>query len=140
MPLRQLRCYFRVPTATRIVIYPAAIDTGAPVTVFPHDFWATRCGWRAGRDFDELPVLGTGLTTRVLQHRFACRLVRMRRTLDVYGRHLTGNVLHLDSMVALLADPAPLDYILFGLSSLEGKAVRLDPRPDADDLIAFLDY
>src|SRR6478672_9492347 len=56
--LRRLYCLLRVAPIPGAQI--AYLDTGAPLTVFPHAVWYHHFGWRVGRDFDQLIIAGIG--------------------------------------------------------------------------------
>jgi hypothetical protein len=140
--LRRLYCHFRVPPVPGA--YEAVLDTGAPLTVFPHRLWHQRFGWRAGRDFDELSVAGVGNTLQgqVLGHRFACRLARLRVGVELAGRDPKGDRLRLDSLVCQLADPGGPPYIILGLwgGMFAGRRLSVGTQPGTDDLTARLEF
>lgn len=131
IPLRQLSCALRVPPipgAKR-----AIIDTGAPLSLFPHHTWANEFRWREGRDFDVLPVAGDPpLTGRVLSHRYAFRLARLRVPITLAGRDLAGPRLQVDSLVTQLAEPGGPAFILLGLwgGVLDGRRLLFDAAAD----------
>ena len=47
--LRRLYCWLRVPPVPGAQV--AYLDTGAPLTYFPHDVWHDTFHWQAGRDY-----------------------------------------------------------------------------------------
>jgi hypothetical protein len=114
VPLRQLSCALRVPPipgAKR-----AIIDTGAPLSLFPHQVWADEYRWREGRDFDILTVAGNPpLRGHMLGLRYAFRLARLRVPITLAGQNLTGPRLQIDSLVTQLAEPGGPPFILLGL-------------------------
>src|SRR4051812_3453073 len=75
--LRRLFCLVRVATISGA--RKAYLDTGSPLSIFPHRIWHDEFLWQPGRDFDELSVAGVGpvLRGQVLSHHYSCRLVRL---------------------------------------------------------------
>ncbi len=139
--LRQLVCSLRVPPIPGA--YEAVLDTGAPLTVFPHSLWYHQFGWRAGRDFDELTVAGVpSLTGQVLGHRFACRLARLKVTVELAGRDPKGDRLRLDSLVCQLAESGGPPYIILGLwgGVFTGRRLLVEAQSGTDDLTAKLEF
>jgi hypothetical protein len=140
--LRQLVCSLRVPPIPGA--YEAVIDTGAPLSVFPHALWYHPFGWRVGRDFDELSVAGIGTTLQgqVLGYRYSCRLARLRVPVELAGRDPKGARLRLDALVCQLADTGGPPFVLLGLwgGALTGRRLAIEPQPDSDDLVARLDF
>jgi hypothetical protein len=139
--LRRLYCRLRVPPVPGS--YEAVLDTGAPLTVFPHKLWHGQFGWRAGRDFDELTVAGApALTGQVLGHRFACRLARLRVTVELAGRDPKGARLRLDALVCQLAETSGPPYIILGLwgGVFTGRRLAVELQPGSDDLTARLEF
>ena len=138
--LRRLYCYLRVPPHPGA--FDAIIDTGAPLALFPHNLWDGHFRWRAGRDYDELSVAGVGTTLRgqVLGHQFGVRLARLRVPVELAGADLTADRLRLDGLVCQLADPGGPPFVLLGLwgNALDGRTLRVERRPGADDLFARL--
>jgi hypothetical protein len=140
--LRRLSCWLRVPPIPGA--YTAVIDTGAPLTVFPHRLWNQQFRWQAGRDYDELPVAGVGpvLQGQVLGYRYSCRLARLRVGVELAGRDPKGDRLRLDSLVCQLADAGGPPYVILGLwgGPLVGRRLAVEPQPGADDLTARLEF
>lgn len=140
--LRRLYCRLRVPTIPGA--RSAIIDTGAPLTIFPHTVWYHDFGWRAGRDFDELTIAGVGTTLQgqVLGHRFTCRLARLRVGVELAGRDPKGDRLRLDSLVCQLADPGGPSFILLGLwgGAFAGRRLAVETQPGTDDLTARMEF
>jgi hypothetical protein len=139
--LRQLVCSLRVPPVPGA--YEAVLDTGAPLTIFPHSLWSGQFNWRAGRDFDELSVSGiASLTGQVLGYRYPCRLARLRVPVELAGRDLKGDRLRLDSLVCQLADATGPPFIILGLwgGAFTGRRLAVDPQPNSDDLQARLEF
>ncbi|MBA4191050.1 MAG: hypothetical protein C0467_23950 [Planctomycetaceae bacterium] len=96
--LRRLYCLLRVPPISGARV--AYLDSGAPVTIFPHKIWHDHFCWQAGRDFDELSIAGAPpLTGQVLGRRYTCRLARLRVAVELAGRDPKGDRIRLDSMV-----------------------------------------
>jgi hypothetical protein len=140
--LRRLYCRLRVPPIPGAM--SAIIDTGAPLSIFPHTVWYHQFGWRAGRDYDELTIAGVGgtLQGQVLGHRFGCRLARLRASVELAGRDPKGDRLRIDSLVCQLAEPGGPPYILLGLwgGALTGRKLAIDARPLSDELAAKLGF
>jgi hypothetical protein len=140
--LRRLVCTLRAPPVPGA--YAAVLDTGAPLTLFPHDFWHNRFGWRAGQHFDELSVAGIGtvLTAQVLSYRFPCRLARLRVPIELVGRDIKGDRLRLDSLVCLFAETGGPSFIILGLwgGAFVGSKLTIERQPNADDLQARLEF
>jgi hypothetical protein len=140
--LRRLKCLFRTPPVSGA--WEAVIDTGAPVTVIPHSAWSGAFRWRAGRDYDELAVAGTGTTLRgsLAGVRYSFRLARLRVPVELAGPAPGGPRLRLDGLVCQLADPGGPPYIILGLwgNALDGRAIRVGRRPGSDDLAAQLEF
>lgn len=133
VPLRQLSCLLRVPPipgAKR-----AILDTGAPLSHFPHQVWANEFNWREGRDFHVLPVAGNPpLVGQTLGFRYSFRLVRLRVPVVLAGRDLTAPRLQVDSLVTQLAEPGGPPFILLGLwgGVLDGRRLSFGTATDAD--------
>lgn len=140
--LRRLYCWLRVPPTPGA--HRAIIDTGAPLSVIPHQLWHGRFGWQAGRDYDELSVAGVGTTFRgqVLGHRYSCRLARLRVTVELAGKDPKAPRLRLDNMVCQLADPGGLQFVILGLwgGPLVGRRLAVETPPGSDDLAARLEF
>ena len=140
--IRHLYCSLRVPPVPGA--YPAVLDTGAPLTVFPHNLWSNQFKWRAGRDYDELPVVGIGtvLTGQVLGYRYSFRLARLRVPVELAGRDPKGDRLRLDSLVCQLADAGGPPFVLLGLwgGAFTGRRLAVEPQPNSDDLHARLEF
>lgn len=139
--LRRLYCSLRVPPIPGA--YEAVLDTGAPLTLFPHSLWYHQFGWRAGRDFDELTVAGvSALTGQVLGHRFSCRLARLRVAVELAGRDPKGDRLRLDSLVCQLADTGGPPFVILGLwgGAFTGRRLAVEPLPGSDELTARLEF
>ena len=137
--LRRLTCSIRVPPAPGVLA--ALLDTGAPLTVFPHQVWSGKYGWRAGRDFDEIPI-GTVLSGQVSRHRYSFRLARLRVPVILSGKNLGGPRLQLDSLVCQLADPGGPPFIILGLwrGVFTNRRLVIDEEPAGDDLMARPEY
>jgi hypothetical protein len=98
IPLRQLTCVLRVPRVPGA--RRAVIDTGAPLSHFPHQVWAHEFNWREGRDFDILPVVGDPtLRGQLLGYSYTFRLARLRVPVTLAGQNLSGPRLQVDSLV-----------------------------------------
>lgn len=139
--LRRLYCHLRVPPHPGA--YDAVLDTGAPLTVFAHTLWHDTFRWQAGRDFDELAVAGApALTGRVLGHRFAVRLARLRSAVELAGRDPRGDRLRLDSLVCQLADASGPPYTILGLwgGVFTGRRLAIEAEPGGDDLVTRLEF
>jgi hypothetical protein len=140
--LRRLSCALLVPQLRGT--FEAVIDTGAPLTIFPHQFWHRDFGWQVGRDFDELSVagIGTALQGQVLGHQFTCKLARLRFPIELVGSHLAGDRLRLDSLVCQLADPSALSFIILGLwgGAFTGRRLVVESQPNSDELQARLEF
>jgi hypothetical protein len=140
--LRRLFCLLRVPRIPGAQI--AYLDTGAPLTVFPHALWYHHFGWRAGRDFDPLSVTGVGATVRgqVLGHRFTSLLARLRVPVELGGSNPSGDRLRLDSLVCQLADTGGPSFIVLGLwgGAFTGRRLVVEQEPNSDDLHAQLEF
>lgn len=140
--LRQLACVLLVPSV--VGTFKAIVDTGSPLTLFPYDLWHEHFGWRAGRDFDELSVAGVTapLTGQVLGHRFACRLARLRTSIELVGRNLKGDRLRLDGLVCQLAEMGGPPYVILGLwgGVFTGRKLSVELQPNSDDLQAHLEF
>lgn len=137
--LRRLYCWLRVPPISGASV--AYLDTGAPLTIFPHRLWHDQFRWQAGRDYDELRVAGAPpITGQVLGHRFSFRLARLRVWVELAGRDPKGDRVRLDSMVCQLADVGGPPYIILGLwgGVFTGRQLAVEPQPGGDDLIARL--
>ena len=138
IPLRRLTCFLRVPPipgAKR-----AIIDTGAPLTYFPHQVWANEFNWREGRDFDILPVVGNPpLVGQTLSSLYAFRLARLRVPIFLAGRDLTGPRLQIDSLVTQLCEPGGPPVILLGLwgGVLDGRRLAFGSAHDGDPSAAL---
>jgi hypothetical protein len=138
IPLRRLTCFLRVPPISGAK--RAIIDTGAPLSLFPHQVWAGDFGWREGRDFDVLPVAGNPpLIGQALSYRYAFRLARLRVTITLAGRGLSGPRLQVDSLVTQLAEPGGPPFILLGLwgGVLDGRRLAFGTAPDGDPSAAL---
>lgn len=140
--LRQLSCTLRVPPIPGA--YDAIIDTGAPLTVFPHWLWDHQLRWQAAREYDELTVAGIGAVLRgqVLGHSYSCRLARLRVPVELAGTDLKAPRLRLDSLVCQLADAGGPPYVILGLwgGPLVGRHLAVEPQPGFDDLAARLEF
>lgn len=140
--LRRLSCTLRAPPAPGA--FRAVVDTGAPITLFPHAIWSGLFNWRAGRDYDELAVAGLGTTLRgsVAGGRYAFRLARLRVPVELAGATPGGPRLRLDGLVCQLTDPGGPPYIMLGLwgNALDGRTIKVTRRPGSDDLSAQLDF
>ncbi len=140
--LRRLYCTIRVPPIPGA--RKAVLDTGAPLTIFPHDIWSNQFRWQAGRDYDELSVagIGTALTGQVLGSRYSCRLARLRVPVELAGRDPKGDRLRLDALVCQLADAGGPPLILLGLwgGAFTGRRLAVEPQPNSDDLHARLEF
>jgi len=137
--LRRLSCQLRVPPIPGA--YKAVLDTGAPLTIFPHKLWHDQFRWQAGRDYDDLTVAGVpALQGQVLGHRFSFRLARLRVSVELAGRDPKGDRVRLDSMVCQLADAGGPPYIILGLwgGVFTGRQLAVESQPGGDDLIARL--
>jgi hypothetical protein len=118
----------------------AIIDTGAPLSSFPHQVWANEFRWREGRDFDTLPVAGNPpLVGQTLSFRYSFRLVRLRVPVTLAGRDLTGPRLQVDSLVTQLTEPGGPPFILLGLwgGVLDGRSLKFNTAPDGDPSAAL---
>lgn len=139
--LRRLTCLLRVPTVPGA--REAVLDTGAPLTVFPFDVWSREYRWQAGRDYDPLSVAGVAgvLHGQVLQHRYQCRLARLRVPVELAGRSLNVR-LRLDSLVVQLTEPGGPPYIILGLwgNALDGRTIQIARHPGSDELAAHLRF
>jgi hypothetical protein len=140
--LRSLSCLLRVrpiPGALR-----AILDPGSPLSVFPHHVWHDRFSWKAGRDYDELSIAGIWKTLhgQVLNRIYACRLARLRVTVELSGKNLKGDRMKLDSPICQLADPGSMPYILLGLwgGPFVGSSLIVQRKPGGDDLDARLEF
>jgi hypothetical protein len=140
--VRHLYCSLRVPPIPGT--YQAVLDTGSPLTVFPHDLWYHQFGWRAGRDFDELSVagIGTTLTGQVLGYRYSCRLARLRVPVELAGRDPKGDRLRLDALVCQLADIGGPPFTILGLwgGAFTGRRLAVETQTNSDDLFARLEF
>lgn len=142
VPVRRLIAMVRCPPHAGA--YEIVLDTGAPLSVLPSNLWAEKWGWRPGRDFDELLVVGIGSRLRgsVAGGSYTGRLVRARVPLDLSGP-TAGPRLRLDGLIVQLADPGcgPADPLL-GLwgNALDGRSLHIDRLPGSDDLAARLDF
>ncbi len=140
--LRRLYCWLRVPLIPGA--HQAIIDTGAPLTIFPHKIWHGSFHWQSGRDYDELSVAGYGTTFRgqVLSARYAFRLARLRVPVDLAGHDLNAPRLRLDDLVCQLADPGGPPFIILGLwgGPLVGRKLAVETAPGSDDLLARLEW
>jgi hypothetical protein len=128
--LRRLQCWLRVPPIPGA--HDAVLDTGAPLTVFPHTLWNHQFRWQAGRDYDELSVAGVGTVQQgqVLGHR------------ELAGRNPRGDRLRLDGLVCQLADRGSPPYVILGLwgGVFEGRRLAVERLPASDDLAARLEF
>ena len=140
VPLRRLVCHLRCPPHSGA--YDAVLDTGAPLTIFPHALWSVAFNWRAGRDYDELPVAAAHLHGHVAGRRYSFTLARLRVPVELAGRDPRGDRLRLDAIVCQLADPAGPPLTLLGLwgGAFPGRRLAVDPTPAGDDLTARLDW
>ena len=140
VPIRRLYCHLRCPP--RSGAFDAVLDTGAPLTVFPHAVWSGRFGWRAGRDYDELPVTAANRHGHVAGRRYTFTLARLRVPVELAGRAPRGDRLLLDPLVCQLADPGGPPVTLLGLwgGAFAGRRLAVDPDPAAGDLTARLDW
>lgn len=139
--LRRLFCWLRVPPIPGAKT--AVIDTGAPLTIFPHSVWYSDYGWRAGRDYDELTVAGgAALSGQVLGHRYTLRLARLRVPVVLSGKNLKGDRLQLDSLVCQLADPGGPPFVLLGLwgGPFDNRKLAVEREPNGDDLLARIEF
>lgn len=139
--IRQLVCTLRAPPAAGA--FEAVLDTGAPLSIFPHHLWSGHFSWRAGRDYEEIAVAGGySLTGRVLHHRYSLRLARLRVPVVLAGTNLQGDRLTIDSLVCQLADPGGPPFIILGLwgGPLTNRRLAIDEEPGGDDLLARLDW
>jgi hypothetical protein len=140
--LRRLYCWLRVPPVPGAKI--AYLDTGAPLTVFPHQIWKNDFNWQPGRDFDELSVAGLSgpLLGQILGHQFTCKLARLRVPIDLAGRDPKGDRLWLGSLVCLLADPGSPAFIILGLwgGAFTGRRLTVETKPNSDDLQERLEF
>jgi hypothetical protein len=140
--LRRPYCWLRVPPIPGA--RKSILDTGSPLTLFPHRVWYQDFGWRAGRDFDELSVasIGSVLHGNVLGHRFSFRLARLRVSIELAGRDPRGDRLRLDSLVCQLAEPGGPPYILLGLwgGAFTGRRLAIDDQAGSDELAAKLEF
>lgn len=140
--LRRLICWLRVPQIPGAK--SAVLDTGAPISIFPHKVWFSDFGWRAGRDYDEICVtdLGTTFAGHVLSYRYSFRLARLRAPVILAGKNLGGDRLQLDSLVCQLTDPGGPRRILLGLwgGVFEDRRLVVEREPSGDDLRARLEF
>ena len=140
--LRRLFCWLRVPPIPGARV--GYLDTGAPLSVFPHRVWHHEFHWQAGRDYEELFVAGVGSTLRgqVLDHTYPCRLAQLKVPIELAGGDLKAERLRIDSLVCLLADPGGPSFIILGLwgGVFEGRRLSVDRLPGSDDLAARLDW
>jgi hypothetical protein len=140
--LRRLCCLLRVRPIPGAKF--AIIDTGAPMSVFPHNIWYHDFGWRSGRDFDELSIkgLGTKLHGQILGSRYSCRLARLRVPVELSGKNPKGDRLLLNSLVCQLADPANLSHPILGLwgGVFDNRSLVVNRKPGGDDLEARLEF
>lgn len=140
--LRRLYCWLRVPPSPGAKV--AYLDTGAPLTTFPEQVWKHDFGWRAGRDYDELAVAGTGPTLQgqALGHRYSFTLARLRIPVELAGRDPKGPRLRLDDLVCQLADANGPPFVLLGLwgGTFTGRRLAVDTLPASDDIGARLEF
>jgi hypothetical protein len=133
--IRELSCSLRVPPIPGA--YKAVLDTGAPLTLFPHDLWHHRFRWRPGQHFDELSVAGLAgpLTGHVIGRRFHCRLARLRVPVELAGRDPKGDRLRLDSLVCQLAEAGRPPFTILGLwgGAFVGRQLAVELQPNSDD-------
>lgn len=138
VPLRRLTCYLRVPLVPGA--QRAVIDTGAPISYFPHQIWANDFRWREGRDFDILPIAGNPpLVGQTLGFRYPFRLARLRVPIILAGRDLRAPRLQVDSLVTQLAERGGPTVILLGLwgGVLDGRRLEFGTAPDGDPTAAL---
>ena len=139
--IRELSCALRVPPHPGA--YHAVLDTGAPLTIFPHWIWHHQFGWQAGRDYEELRVAGIpALTGQVLGYRYSCRLAQLKVPVELAGRDPKGARLRLDALVCQLADTGEPPFILLGLwgGAFTGRRLAVELRSNSDDLQARLEF
>ncbi|MBX9628626.1 MAG: hypothetical protein K2X82_32815 [Gemmataceae bacterium] len=140
VPLRRLYCDLRCPPHPGA--RQAVLDTGAPLTILPHAVWSGAFNWRAGRDYDELPVAVANLHGHVAGRRYTFILARLRVPVELAGRDPRGDRLRLDDLVCQLADPAGPPLTLLGLwgGAFVGRKLAAEADPAGDDLAARLDW
>lgn len=140
VPIRRMWCWLRCPP--RPGAAQAVLDTGAPLTVFSYRLWNHHFGWRAGRDYDELPVTAANPHGHVAGRRYGFTLARLRVPVELAGRDPRGDRLRLDALVCQLADPAGPPLTLLGLwgGALVGRRLGVDATPAGDDLTAALHW
>ena len=141
VPIRRLWCDLRCPPHPGV--YRVVLDTGAPLTYFPHWLWSGKFGWRAGRDYDELPVAAAAnLHGHVAGRGYTFTPARLRVPVELAGRDPRGDRLRLDDLVCQLADPAGPRLTLLGLwgGAFAGRKLAVDPTAAGDDLTARLDW
>ena len=138
--LRRLACHIRVPPTPGVKL--AILDTGAPLTLFPHHVWSQDYGWQAGLDYDELPIPGVALSGQILHHHYSFRLARLRVPVVLAGKNRKGDRLRLDSLVCQLADPGGPPFIVLGLwgGPFTNRRLVIESEPAGDDLLARLEF
>ena len=151
--LRRLSCLMRIELPGGVsVVRDAVIDSGAPLTIFPHKIWAADFGWEAGRDYEELSLAGGGSSAmrgRVMGHEYCYRLAVLRTPVELLGKNPSDDRLRLERLVAQLETPAEnattstgLPSIVFGLwgNAIEGRTLRVRRLSGSDELLAHLDF
>ena len=138
--LRRLACHFRVTPTPGVKL--AVLDTGAPLSLIPHDVWRFDYGWQAGRDYDELHIPGVALSGQALRYRYTFRLARLRVPVVLAGTNPKGDRLQLDSLVCQLADPGGPPFIILGLwgGVFTNRRLVIDEESNGDDLLARLEF
>jgi hypothetical protein len=140
--LRRLNCWLRMPPIPGT--YGAVVDTGAPLSVFPHKLWSHQFHWHPGRDFEEISTAGVGsaLRSQVLGHRYSCRLALLRVPVEPAGLNLKSPRLRVNSLICLLAEPGGSPAINLGLwgGVFEGRRLQVQRQPNSDDLAAQLEW
>jgi hypothetical protein len=121
------------------------LDTGAHFALFPRHVWRDRYAWQEGRHFESCHIAGVGpfLGSRLVNHSFRVRLVRLKVPVELAGR--SGDRLKLDHLIAQLAEPTtPRDDPKFAVLGLfggvfESRRLAVD-HTTADDLTARLEW
>lgn len=140
VPIRRLVCSLRVPPIPGA--REAILDTGAPLSIFPHRVLSGDYNWKAGRDYDELSVAGGAPTGQVLGFHYSFRLVRLRVPVVLSGKNLKGDRLRIDSLVCQLAKAGGPTFILLGLwgGVFDNRRLVIDRDPAGDELTARLEF